>query len=95
MRNIARVNLQKVKEMFWRVLKWIINSKIAQLVALVLASLAAFKGVQLKARHDGKKQERESQERKDAENAKDIRRRVDAVKPSGLRPDDRRGYRDE
>lgn len=84
--------------MIWSFIKafglWLINSKIAQLIAVVLASLAAVKGAQIKWKHDGKVQERESQEQKDADNAKAIRNRVDAVKPSGLRPDDRRGYRD-
>ena len=80
--------------MIWRILKWIISSKIAQFIGLVLASLAAVAGVKAKWKHDGRVQEREDQEREDAENAKYIRRRVDAVKPSGLRPDDRRGYRD-
>lgn len=79
--------------MFWRIVKWIITSKIAQAIGWALALLAAVAGAKAKWKHDGKVQERDNQERKDAENAEGIRRRVDAVKPSSL-SDDRRGYRD-
>ena len=65
--------------MFWRALKWIINSKIAQFIGVLLASLAVVKGAKIKWKHDGKKQEREAQAKEAEQARQNARKQSNAV----------------
>jgi hypothetical protein len=63
--------------------------------AAIGAALVALLGLLAKAKHDGRKQEQAKSKETDRAKADAIRKRVDAVKrPGGVRPDDKRGYRD-
>jgi hypothetical protein len=62
--------------------------------AAIGAALVALLGLLAKARRDGRKQEQAKSQERDRARADAIRKRVDAVRPGGVRPDDKRGYRD-
>ena len=72
----------------------ILQSKIVRQAIAVGFLLLGFLAVLKRSEYKGATRERLKQERKDADNAKAIRKRVDAVPPGKLRPDDKRGYRD-
>ena len=83
--------------MFWRIIKSIVTSKIAQQAAAVLSAIAVAWGYlaaqRAIARRQGAKQEQERQEAADVEEAKYVRRRVDAARERVQSDDDLR-YRD-